>query len=107
MTYVLKELKAESTECSTKLEIVLRKSNSLLIITAESTQRGNAWAFASCLSGLIGTDVEAHVTKTQVSIGECLLPGDALSELTTLEEVRSTGFLTRRENRIISETWER
>ena len=107
MPHILHELSIESTENSTELEIVLRQGNSCLTISASSTQRGLAWAFASCLSELIGTDVEVQATETQVSIGECLLPGDALSWLTTLEETRNTGFLTRRENRIISEVWER
>ncbi len=93
MTYILKELKTESTEYSIKLEIVLRKSNNLLIITAESTQRGNAWAFASCLSELIGTDVEAHVTKNNVLIDKCLLNGDVLSELSTFEQTKTIDAL--------------
>ena len=105
MPHTLHEVSIESTENSTELEIVLRQGNSCLTISASSTQRGLIWAFASCLSGLIGTDAEVQVTETQVSIGECLLPGDALSWLTTLEETRSTGFLTRRENRIIPEAW--
>ncbi len=103
MPHILHELSIESTQFSTELEIVLRQGNSCLTISASSTQRGLIWAFASCLSELIGTDVEAQVTETNVLIGECLLPGDVLSELTTLEETRNTGFLTRRENRIISE----
>ena len=105
MIHTLNELRIESTENSTELEIVLRQSNSCLTISASSTQRGLAWAFASCLSELIRTDVEVQVTETNVLIGECLLPGDALSWLTTLEETMSTGFLTRRENRIIPEAW--
>ncbi len=100
MTYILKELKTESTEYSTKLEIVLRKSNSLLIITAESTQRGNAWAFASWLSGLIGATVKVHVTKNNVLIDECLLNGDMLSELSTFEQTKTIDALFEKIRRV-------
>ncbi len=100
MPHILHELSIESTQFSTELEIVLRQSNSCLTISASSTQRGLAWAFASCLSELIGTEVEVHVTETQVSIGECLLPGDVLSELTTFEEAKTNDTLFEKIRRV-------
>ncbi len=100
MLHTLNELRIESTQFSTELEIVLRQSNSCLTISARSTQRGFAWAFASCLSGLIGTDAEVQVTETQVSIGECLLPGDVLSGLTTFEETKTKDTLFEKIRRV-------